>query len=750
MLRHVPGGRAHPYERDPDQRIPFRPVAGERLELRVTAPVAIESVTVQLGGEGEQSAIAAAVRGAAVPDDEPRFGIRPEAASEGHLSDSTAHQADGRSSWSVVLDAAAAGSRLRYRFRAGDSETDWYACTVAGWQPAPNAVSVTAPETLVDRVVPRSAELLTDGARAYRARFALRLDAGERVVGFGERFNALDQRGRLLDTAVYDQYKAQGARSYAPAPFALVVGESPFGFHVDTGRRCFFDVGASEPERLCVEVDLEPGIALDEEISLRLFAGDPRTIIRAFSESTVPALAAPPAWIYRLWLSGNEWNSERRLRHELACAEEAGIPVGVVVIEAWSDEQTFVAFNGAEYAVHDDGAPHALSDFHFPADGPWPDPKSLVDDLHGAEIKVLLWQIPLIASDEGQAGADKKLMADRGYCVKRADGSPYRNLGGWFKDAFLIDFTNPDASGWWLAKRRYLVDEVGVDGFKTDGGEHAWGNDLVYADGTLGGESNNRYPVHYQAAYHRLLRESGRPSVTFSRAAFTGSGGYPAHWAGDEDSTWDAFRASITAGLSAAVSGIFFWGWDLGGFSGPLPSVELYLRATAMAALCPIMQLHSEFNFYRLPSRDRTPWNIAEQTGDPSVIPVFRQFVQLRERLVPYLVAAGERAASERIPPMRPLFVDYPDDATVWETPFQYLLGDALLVAPVCEEGASTWTVYLPRGEWVDVATGAELTGGQTIAVEAPLESIPVFCAAEHAPRLQPLFVPDPALTEVT
>ena len=111
-------------------------------------------------------------------------------------------------------------------------------------------------------------------------------------------------------------------------------------------------------------------------------------------------------------------------------------------------------------------------------------------------------------------------------------------------------------------------------------------------------------------------------------------------------STWEAYRASIIAGITAGASGIFFWGWDLAGFSGEIPDAELYLRSAAMAAFCPIMQYHSEFNHHRVPSRDRTPWNIAERTGDPRVLPTYRAFARLREALVPYL--GGGRPASGR------------------------------------------------------------------------------------------------------
>ena len=157
--------------------------------------------------------------------------------------------------------------------------------------------------------------------------------------------------------------------------------------------------------------------------------------------------------------------------------------------------------------------------------------------------------------------------------------------------------------------------------------------------------------------------------MTFSRAGFTGAGRAPCHWAGDEDSTWEAFRASITAGLTAGASGVPFWGWDLAGFSGEIPSVELYLRATAMAALCPIMQYHSEFNHDRTPSNDRTPWNIAERHGDDRAIDLYRRFAVLRERLIPYLVAAAERTVASGMPLMRALCFDHPDDPTIWDAP---------------------------------------------------------------------------------
>lgn len=717
MIRHTPAGSGHPYLVDADQRVPPRPRAGEPFELRATAPAGIDEVELELVRDGETERIAACCRGEVVAEADERWG-RTEAAGAGDLSD-TGHptKQEGRRSWAVELPGMPAGTDLAYRFVAGD----WFRLTVCDWRRGEDALLLDAPGILADRLQPGSVEVLSDGELAYRLRFALRLEPGERIVGFGERFDRLDQRGRLVDTAVFDQYKGQGARSYLPAPFAIVVG-GDFGFHIDTGRRCFFDVGCSSQDRLLVEVDLEPG-ELDSHLALRLFAGTPLEVLRQFCELHADVEEPPPDWIYRLWLSSNNWNSQQRLLAEADRAAEHGIPAGSVVIEAWSDETTFAAFDEVRF----------------------PDPKAIVDDLHARGLKVLLWQIPLVTSDQGQAGLDKRTMIERGYCVRERDGRPYENRGGWFQGGLLLDWTNSEAADWWLEKRRYLVEEIGVDGFKTDGGEHAWGADLRYADGTDGGETNNRYPVLYAAAYHRLLRECGRKPVTFSRAGFTGAGCVPCHWAGDADSTWEAFRASICAGLTAGASGVFFWGWDIAGFSGDLPTVELYLRAAAVGALSPIMQLHTEHA-----SPERTPWHMAEATGDKRCLTVFRRFAELREHLLPYLAEQGRRSVETRSPLMRALCLDYPEDPEIWSFPYQYMLGEALLVAPICEEGATTWRTYLPAGEWVDVWTNEFHDGGHVVTSDAPLEHIPVFCQAARAEARLPSFTaPAETLMEV-
>jgi alpha-glucosidase (family GH31 glycosyl hydrolase) len=725
VIRHRPFGRGHAYRLEEDQRVPARPAAGEPIELRATTDPGVEHLAVELSIDGvRRDESCERIDGAA---------SGPSAAG-GHLAAAAAKLTGrGRRTWRIQLPALDAGTSLAYRFRAGSLVTRWFQVTVAAWSTEGGRLRFDSRGS-TDIPVASSVAWLQAEAGPFRARFALRLQRGAHVVGFGERFDHLDQRGWRLDATVFEQYKGQGNRTYLPVPFAIVVpadGMRGWGFHVRTSRRTRFDVGASEPDRLWIEVELDPD-QLDPTLDVALYTGTPAEVLAAFL-AEVGRPAVPPAWVFRPWMSGNEWNTQARVQAEVERSLAEGIPTGVVVIEAWSDEATFTAFRDARYQSHADGSPHRLADFTFPPDGAWPDPKGLVDWLHEHDIRLLLWQVPLLptrTSRAGQARADRDTMIAHGYGVREADGRPYRNRGWWFPGALLPDWTNPEAASWWLAKRRYLVEEVGVDGFKTDGGEHAWGAELRYADGTRGDVTNNRYPVLYAAAYHELMRSAGREPVTFSRSGFTGAGSYPLHWAGDENSTWAAFRASVTAGLSAGASGVFSWGWDLAGFSGEIPDAELYLRAAAMACFCPVMQYHSEFNHHRTPRRDRTPWNIAERTGDARVIPTYRTFARLRDHLVPYLAAQAGLAVEQSLPLMRALFFEWPDDPAIWDYPYQYLLGDDLLVAPVVEPGLEFLDVYLPAGEWIEAWRGGRFAGPARVRVPAPLDEIPVFARA--------------------
>ncbi|MEA5456701.1 glycoside hydrolase family 31 protein [Sinomonas sp. JGH33] len=745
LLTHRPYGIEHPYAVSTDQRVPVLPVDGQAVTLGVSADPDVNAVECLLEARGDGLPTVTSFR-----LDRAQHSAADAAAlagGEGHLAEAQAASVGGDGGWSATTGPLSADTAYRYRFTASaldgrQEETEWFDLAPARWQATGGRLS-----GLDARLVDGSVEWLVSGTGTHRVRFALRLAEGDHVVGFGERYDALDQAGRRLDTVVFEQYKSQGqhGRTYLPMPFAHVVGAdgSAWGFHLRSSRRAWYDVGASHPDRLVVEVDL--GGTEDESLDVVLYDGTPTDVLHQFLDEVGRATELPD-WVFRLWASGNEWNTQELVLSRMKTHADLDIPVGVVVIEAWSDEEGIMLWRDAAYRVHGDGAPFAAADLDFPDDGAWPDPKAMVAALHERGIKVILWQIPLLKTALSEDGLHEQVLADgaalvaSGNVVRESDGTPYLNRGWWFPKSLMPDLSTQAGRDYWTERRRYLVRDLDIDGFKTDGGEHAWGHDLRYGDGRRGDEGNNLYPVHYARAFGDLLRSEGKAPVTFSRSGFAGSQPHGAFWAGDEDSTWEAFRASITAGLTAAACGIVYWGWDLAGFSGPVPDAELYLRSAAAATFMPIMQYHSEFNHHQLPLRDRTPWHVAATNGDPEVVDTFRRYARLRERLVPYLADAAREAIASDRPLMRPLFFDYPDDPAVWEAPRQYLLGDALLVNPVTEPGATRWSTYLPAGEWVDVWSHEALAGSAWHDLDVSDHRIPVLCRTSAWPRLAALF----------
>ena len=746
-LFHDPEGDRNPYVPVPWGRSPLVPVAGETVAVGVTAEDSYSSVVVEWANSGESGSVKLSVSGdhwtgdigpfdescsyrfvgnrAASPDVVTDWFSLPVAQwHAGHLApDPKSRSVVSVDSGAAIFAAESAGPRsVKWSLRGaprGDHHGDDTELSIT-----PDGLAIGAghdlPRTRVERCI-------LDG-ETVAWRVSWRIAADEQFFGTGERFDQLGQRGNRRDVRVYEQYKQQGERTYFPVPW--IWSTSGYGLFIDGAERVQFDLGASAADEASVTI---PGA----EVSGRWYFGSPQAMLTEYVADVGLPLAVPN-WAFGPWMSGNEWNSEARVREVVKRTIDEAIPATVLVIEAWSDETTFYMFNGAKYAAVEGDRAVAVSDMQFAE--PWPDPIGLVEWLHSVGVRVLLWQIPLLKDVGGhdQHHADIAFAEQDGLCVLGAQSS-YRNRGWWFPGARAIDFTNPAAREWWFAKRSYLLDSIGVDGFKTDGGEHLWGADVTTHAGEEGHAAGNAYPTHYLSAYHQFMKDHGRSErLTFSRAGHTGAQAFPAHWAGDEDSTWEAFRASITAGLTAAASGVAFWSWDLAGFSGQLPTAELYMRSCSAASFAPIMQYHSEHNEHREPLADRTPWNVAAQTATPEVIDVYRFYARLRMNLVPYLVTLGQEAALTGIPLMRPLVLEFPDDTAAVAVSDQFLLGPDLLIAPILEEGASVRRVYIPRGEWRCLWSGIKVESGETTAT-ASVDQIPVYV---RAGGVVPLWMP--------
>lgn len=729
MLGHTPLGLGHPYRYEPDQRIPTLPIAGEPWKVCAMSDTSVRHVYLYIQRKGTTELFELISLGIARSHTHGPYGETAKATNTNtHLTDlmSKAEEFPGKIEWEIEMPILDNFEGVIYWLESDTGEhTALFPVNALVWR-ADDGQFLHFGGNLPAEVIATGKKVLKNfSGEVFRIRFELPLAVTDHVVGFGERFHSIDQRGEFVDAVVFEEYKGQGHRTYLPTPFGMIIG-SDYGLYIRTANPSRYDIGATEPCRLLIEVDISPS---QSQLEIVTYTGSPIAILRQYmSEFTLPK--PPPSWIYKLWGSSNEWNTQARVEREIEESIFHGIEIGVVVIEAWSDESTFTAFRDAQFTPNDGSKGLGPAAITYPRDGAWPDPKKMISGLHERNIKVLLWQIPVI-KEEGVIGSQINAIWNYGIqndlVVKDSAGKPYKVKSAWFHDALLPDLTDFNVRQWWAGLHDYLVTDLDVDGFKTDGGEHAWGSDLRYVDGRSGLEKNNYFAVAYAQTFNDLLISANKEGVTFSRAGFAGSSSYSTFWAGDEDSNWDAFKASVRAGITASACGIFFWGWDIGGFSGEIPTSELYLRGAAMAAFCPIMQFHSEFNHHREPSNDRTPWNIERQTGDTRVISIFRKFANIRTLLIPYLENEAQEAIKSGRPLMAGLFFDFAQDQEIWKAPYQYLLGRYLLVAPVVEPGVTTWKIYLPEGTWIDFWSKSKFIGKSWIDFEVPIDCIPIF-----------------------
>ncbi len=538
------------------------------------------------------------------------------------------------------------------------------------------------------------------------------------AYGMGERFDGVDRMDKTTECTIIEKFTHQGENTYFPLPF----------FFCNDGHGVFVNSDAAATFVLTkghVEITLP-----QEECEVIFLFGKPKEIVSQFVEMTGEA-ALPPDWAFGPWVSANRWDSQQDVEEQLDRIEAGNYPATALVIEAWSDEATFYIWNGAQYKLKDGSDAFHAADFSFQE--PWPNPQAMIDRIHAQGIRLVLWQIPALkelGADEhcDQHVRDDEYAVKKGFVVLNEDGSAYRIPRQWFIGAHVPDFSVEGLRSWWMEKRRYLL-EMGVDGFKTDGGEFVHDLSVRFHNGKDGVSMRNRYVAEYEETYTKAI---GNGRTLFSRAGYLGAQRCPIHWAGDQSSTFGEMRSALGAGLSLGLSGVPFWSFDIGGFAGPLPSAELYLRSTAMATFVPVMQWHSEplggqfGGFDTGMVNDRSPWNMALHTGDESVERVARFYARLRMNLLPELLRQAKISVKQGLPMMRHLVLEYPDDTNAQHCHDEFMLGD-LLVAPILEEGATGRDVYLPEGRWYHILTCETLDGGRTIFVDATRNEIPVF-----------------------
>ncbi len=295
------------------------------------------------------------------------------------------------------------------------------------------------------------------------------------------------------------------------------------------------------------------------------------------------------------------------------------------------------------------------------------------------------------------------------YFLKRKDGSLFHGKV-WPGDSVFVDYTLPDAARWWGDLHRAYTDH-GVAGIWNDMNEPSdfldqlgkTQTDVVYYDGganTTQAQNRNVFALNEaRATYEGLerLRPNQRPYV-ITRAGYAGIQRYSTMWTGDNTSTWEALALSIPMFQSLGLSGQPFVGADAGGFMGRA-NAELLARWYQVAFLTPFCRNHADIAAY-----DHEPWRFGTYYEG-----IIRKYLKLRYKLMPFLYTVLDEAHRTGMPIFRPLLLNYQDDPNTINIDDEFMVGDALLEAPILRPGETARLVYLPAGHMVRLLDRAAL-----------------------------------------
>ncbi|HYN56534.1 MAG TPA: glycoside hydrolase family 31 protein [Motilibacterales bacterium] len=315
---------------------------------------------------------------------------------------------------------------------------------------------------------------------------------------------------------------------------------------------------------------------------------------------------------------------------------------------------------------------------------------------------------------------------DRDLFCRSADGSTFEGVV-WPGPTAFPDFTSPHARHWWGEQFSFYAD-LGIAGYWHDMNEPAcfaaWG-DPTFPLSTrheLEGRPSDHRDAHNiygllmcRASYEGLrhLRPDERPFL-FSRSGWAGMQRYGGHWSGDIEASWPSLRATLHQAFGYGISGVGYYGSDIGGFTGR-PTPELFTRWFQLASFLPFFRTHCAWHVPR-----REPWE-----WGPEVMDRLRSALRRRYRLMPLWYTLALESSGTGAPYVRPLAWS---DPTLRGMDDVFLLGDDVLVAPVLEEAGTVRTVSLPDGVWFHGDTGQCVEG--TVEVPVGPDDIPWFVRA--------------------
>lgn len=544
----------------------------------------------------------------------------------------------------------------------------------------------------------------------------IQLPSGTSLYGTGEVSGPLERTGKRIFTWNTDAwgYSAETTSLYQSHPWVLAVlpDGKALGVLADTTRRC--------------EIDLR------ENSTIKLSSASPYPVITfgPFNSPTevlislshaIGTVFMPPKWSLGYHQCRWSYETDERVRQIATNFRERGIPCDVI----WMD---------IDYM-------HGFRCFTFDKER-FPDPKTLVEDLHAMGIHAIWMLDPGIKHEEGYHVFDSGTNSN--IWILKEDGEPF--VGEvWPGPCVFPDFTQKEARLWWASLVKDFVSN-GVDGIWNDMNEPAVfktvtktmpENNIHNADAEFGGRQKH---THYHNVYGMLMarstyegmklaNEKRRPFV-LTRAGFIGSQRYAATWTGDNLSTWEHLHMSIPMVLQLGLSGQPLSGPDIGGFAGNA-TPRLFGRWMGVGAMFPFCRGHSEAG-----TTDHEPWSFGEECEEVCRLALLRRY-----RLIPHIYTLFYEAHKKGIPILSPTFFADSKDKRLRNIENSFLLGPLLVCASTIPEcGSHELSHVLPNGIWMRFDFGDShpdlptlyLQGGSIIPVAPAFQHLGEACPTDE------------------
>ncbi|MEU6476479.1 NPCBM/NEW2 domain-containing protein [Streptomyces sp. NPDC047017] len=224
-----------------------------------------------------------------------------------------------------------------------------------------------------------------------------------------------------------------------------------------------------------------------------------------------------------------------------------------------------------------------------------------------------------------------------------------------------------------------------------------------------------------KAAYQGIEDNSDARGFTWAPESWAGAQRCGVQWSGDQSGGWDYIRWQIPTYAGATMSGLAYTSGDVDGIFGG--SAKTYTRDLEWKSFLPAVMTMDGWA-----AQDKQPYRY----GEPYTS-INRKYLKLKESLLPYMYTYAAEAHRTGVGAVRPLALEYPDDATAASdaAKYEFLTGRDFLVAPVYSDTAVRDGIYLPKGDWIDYWTGRTYHGPATVdGYQAPLDTLPLFVKA--------------------